>query len=459
MKKRKYIGDGAFYKTVLTVALPIIIQNFITNLVSMLDNIMVGALGTEQMSGVSIENQIIFIYNLAVFGGLSGIGIFTAQFYGKKDNDGIRYTMRLKLMLAVILSAGAIAVLLTEGRFLTGLFIHDSGDGADVALTFGYADDYLKVILWGLVPFALSQVFSSTLRETGDTFTPMLAGFAAVIINCVFNYLLIFGKLGFPEMGVRGAAAATVMSRYAEAFIIIVYSAAKKKRFPYIKGLMRSPRVPAALLGQVCRKGVPLLFNEILWSSAMSLLTVAYSLHGLAVVAGTSIATTVSNLFSIAFISMGSSIGIIVGRLLGAKKYDEAVDTDRKLIAFSLFLSIVIAVPLFFFGGGITRFYNTSAESKELAVYFIKVFACVMPLNSFANASYFTLRSGGKTLITSLFDSGSLWLFSVPAAFALYYFAHLSIWWVFPIVESIAVIKDIIGFILLKKRVWVRTII
>lgn len=459
MKLKKYVGDGAFYKMVLTVALPIMLQNFITNLVSMLDNIMVGALGTEQMSGVSIENQIVFIFNLAVFGGLSGIGIFTAQFYGKKDNDGIRCTMRLKLFLAVLLSAGAIALLYFKGTFFTNLFLHEAEDGADLALTAGYADDYIKVILWGLFPFALAQVFSSTLRETGDTFTPMLAGFAAVVINCVFNYLLIFGKFGFPEMGVRGAATATVMSRYAEAFIIIVYAAVKKKRFPYIKGLLRTLRIPAPLFTAVCKKGIPLLCNEILWSTAMSLMSVAYSLHGLSVVAANSIATTVSNLFSIAFISMGSSIGIIVGKLLGAKKYNEAVDTDRKLIAFSLFLSFIIAVPLFFFGGEITRFYNTSEESKELAEYFIKVFACAMPLNSFANASYFTLRSGGKTLITSLFDSGSLWLFSVPVAFALYYLGHLSIFYVMPIVESIAIIKDLIGLVLLKKRVWVKTII
>lgn len=459
MKARKYIGDGAFYKMVFTVALPIILQNFITNLVSMLDNIMVGALGTEQMSGVSIENQIIFIFNLAVFGGLSGIGIFTAQFYGKKDDDGIRYTMRLKLILAVLLSAGAIVLLYFKGTFFTNLFLHEAEDGADLALTAGYAADYVKVLLWGLFPFALAQVFSSTLRETGDTLTPMLAGLAAVVINCVFNYLLIFGKFGFPEMGVRGAAAATVMSRYAEAFIIILSAALRKKRFGYIRGLVRSLRIPGTLLGTVCKKGIPLLCNEILWSTAMSLMSVAYSLHGLSVVAANSIATTVSNLFSIAFISMGSSIGIIVGKLLGAKKYDEAIDTDRKLIVFSLFLSVVIAVPLFFFGGEITRFYNTSEESKELAVYFIRVFACAMPLNSFANASYFTLRSGGKTLITSLFDSGSLWLFSVPVAFALYYWGHLSIWVVMPIVESIALVKDIIGFILVKKKVWVKTII
>ena len=459
MKLKSLIGDKAFYKTVFTVTMPIILQNFITNLVSMLDNVMVGALGTEQMSGVSIENQIVLIFNLAVFGGLSGIGIFTAQFFGKKDNEGIRYTLRLKLMLAVILTAAAIGIFLSHGEFLTSLFLHDAEAGADLALTAGYAQDYINVILIGLLPFALSQVISSTLRETGNTFTPMAAGFAAVAVNCVFNWLLIFGKLGFPEMGVRGAAAATVLSRFVEMFIVIIYIIAKRNKFPYVKGTLRSVYVPKDLFGSVCKKGLPLLFNEILWSAGISLLGVAYSLHGIDVVAGYSISSTVSNLFSIAFFSMGSSIGIIIGGLLGAEKYEEAVDTDRKLIAFSVLISIFVAIPVFFFGGEITQLYNTNEQSKEFAVYFIKVTALVMPIDSFANAYYFTLRSGGKTLITSLFDAGTLWAFSVPVAFALYYFAHLSIWVIFPIIQSIIIIKDIIGFILIKKRVWVKTII
>ncbi len=459
MKLKQFIGDRAFYKMTLTVALPIMLQNFITNLVSMLDNLMVGALGTEQMSGVSIVNQLVFIFNLAVFGAMGGIGIFTAQFFGRGDHEGVRYTLRVKIYTALLITAAALGVLLAAQEPLISLFLHDAENTGSVDLTMAFAKEYLAVILLGLAPFAFSQAFAATLRETGDTFTPMITGVIAVAVNCLFNWLLIFGHLGFPRMGVRGAAVATVLSRYVELFIIVIYAVVKRQRFPYIKGLFRGFSVPGAMLGAIVRKALPLLCNEILWSAGMSTLSVAYSLHGLSVVAASSIASTVTNLFYIAFLSLGSSIGIISGNLLGAGKHEEAVDTVRKLIAFSLTVSVVMGTVLFMVGGEIPQLYKTSDESKALAAYFIRVCACFSPFVAFTNASYFTLRSGGKTLITSVFDSGTLWVFYVPVAFGLFYLFHLPIRTVFPIVQAIELLKVSVAFVLVKKKVWVKTII
>ena len=459
MKLKQFIGDRAFYKMTLTVALPIMLQNFITNLVSMLDNLMVGALGTEQMSGVSIVNQLVFIFNLAVFGAMGGIGIFTAQFFGRGDHEGVRYTLRVKIYTAALITAAALGILLAAQEPLISLFLHDAENTGSVDLTMAFAKEYLAVILLGLAPFAFSQAFAATLRETGDTFTPMITGVIAVAVNCLFNWLLIFGHLGFPRMGVRGAAVATVLSRYVELFIIVVYAVVKRQRFPYIKGLFRGFSVPGGMLASIVRKALPLLCNEILWSAGMSTLSVAYSLHGLSVVAANSIASTVTNLFYIAFLSLGSSIGIISGNLLGAGKHEEAVDTVRKLIAFSLTVSVVMGAVLFLVGGEIPRLYNTSDESKALAAYFIRVCACFSPFVAFTNASYFTLRSGGKTLVTSIFDSGTLWVFYVPVAFGLFYLFHLPIRTVFPIVQAIELLKVSVAFVLVKKKVWVKTII
>ena len=458
MGLKKYIGDRAFYKMALTVALPIMLQNFITNLVSMLDNLMVGALGTEQMSGVSIVNQLVFVFNLAVFGAMGGVGIFTAQFFGKGDHDGVRYTLRCKLYAAALIIAAGTVILTALREPLILLYLHDEHNAESVALTLGYAKEYLAVILLGLAPFALSQAFAATLRETGDTFTPMITGVAAVAVNCLFNWLLIFGKLGFPQMGVKGAALATVLSRYVEFAVVTVYAFSHKKRFPYMRGLPGFA-VPRGVLRGVLRKGTPLLFNEIFWSAGMSTLGVAYSLHGLSVVAGHSISSTVTNLFYIAFLSLGVAIGIISGNLLGAGKHEEAVDTVRRMIAFSLFVSVVMGAVLFAFGGEIPKLYKTSEESKALAAYFIRVCACISPLVAFSNAAYFTLRSGGKTMVTSLFDSGTLWLFYVPVAFGLFYLFRLPIRAVFPIVQAVELIKVAVGYILVKKRVWVKTII
>lgn len=459
MTLKKYFGDKNFYKTVMSVAVPIMIQNFITNFVSMLDNLMVGSLGTEQMSGVSIVNQLIFVFNLAVFGALSGAGIFTAQFFGKNDPDGIRYTIRYKVIVTLLLFGVAIFIFNVFEEPLINMFLHESDANADVALTLEFAKKYLKTILWGIFPFCVAQIFSSTLRETGETVAPMVAGFIAVLTNCLFNWVLIFGKLGFPQLGVQGAAIATNISRYVECAVIIVFVILKRKKFSYFKGVFRSFGIPKKVFKDITVKGMPLLFNEFFWSLGMSLLSVAYSLHGIDVVAGYSISSTVMNLANIAFISLGSSIGIIIGKQLGANEFEKAYDTDRKLITFSVVLSIGIGVIVFLIGDKIPLLYNVSDASKEYAAFFIKVCSVFIPVHAFANASYFTIRSGGKTLVTFLMDSVFIMCINVPVAFALFYAFRLSIWVIFPIVQAIDIIKVIIGMTLVKKKVWLNNIV
>ena len=449
---KKYFGDKHFYKMTMTVALPIMIQNFITNFVSMLDNLMVGSLGTEQMSGVSIINQLIFVFNLAIFGALSGAGIFTAQFYGKKDDEGIRYTVRYKVIVTLILFAVGILIFNIFDEPLINMYLHDSGSDGDISLTLGYAKDYLKTILWGFLPFCIAQIFSSSLRETGETFV-------AVLTNCAFNWVLIFGKLGAPALGVVGAAIATNISRYVECAIIIFYVIAKRYRFSYFKGAFTSAYIPRKIFKDITVKGMPLLFNEFFWSLGMSLISVAYSLHGIDVVAGYSISSTVMNLSNIAFISLGSSIGIIIGKQLGANQFEKAYDTDRKLITFSVLISVFIGIAVFFIGDKIPLLYNVSDDAKNYATFFIRVCCCFIPVHAFANAAYFTIRSGGKTLITFLMDSVFIMCVNVPIAFALYYIFDLSIWAAFPIIQAIDIIKVIVGMILVKKKVWLNNIV
>ncbi len=457
--RNKYFGDRAFYKMALTVSIPMMLQNFITNFVSLLDNFMVGAVGTEEMTAVSIVNQILFVFNLVVFGALSGAGIFTAQYHGKQDIDGVRFTLRFKAAVGILLTALAVLILIVFDDQLIGLFIHDVDPHIDVDQTVLFAKDYLKVMLWGLAPFALASALSSTLRETEETLVPMLMGLAAVITNCVFNYLLIFGKFGLPALGVNGAAIATVLSRFVEFGLLAVYCVKKRDRFPFFRGAFSSLRIPSRVMEQIAKKGLPLLFNELFWSSGIALIGAGYSLHGLSVVAGYSISSTVVNLFTIAFISFGSAIGIIVGKQLGASEFDEAVGSCRKLSVFAVMMSLVITLIVLLGGYRIVQLYNTTPQSKEYAMYFIKMSALFFPFTAFANASYFTLRSGGRTGITIIYDSVFVMTVSVPAVYLLYYAAHLDIWKVYPIIQSLEILKCLIGYAFLKKRIWVRNIV
>lgn len=199
----KFFGTKSFYKRLLAIMVPILVQNAITSFISLLDNVMVGLVGTEQMSGVSIVNQLIFVFNLCIFGTISGAGLFGAQFFGKGDHEGVRHTFRFKLYVSVAICVMAIVLFITCGEPLISLYLHDGSETGDLVLTLKYAKQYLAIMLIGLLPFTVTQVYSGTLREVGQTVPPMVAGIAGVLTNLAFNYVLIFGKLGAPALGVQ----------------------------------------------------------------------------------------------------------------------------------------------------------------------------------------------------------------------------------------------------------------
>lgn len=455
---RKYIGDKAFYRKLFSVMIPILIQNVITNFVSLLDNIMVGRIGTEQMSGVAIVNQLMFVYNLAIFGGISGIGIFTAQFFGSGDDEGVRHTVRMKFYVVLGIFAIFTAAFAFFGEQLILLFLHESTEEIDLALTLSYGKKYLSVMLIQMLPFALMQVYAGTLRETGETKLPMTAGLIAIFVNLGLNYVLIFGKLGLPALGVVGAAIATVTARFIECGIVVVLPHLKTHRFTYLKGLFSSFRVPGRLAGNMAVKGLPLMMNELLWSLGMTTLNQCYSYKGPQVIPAISISSTASNLFFCAFFAMGSTIAIVVGQLLGAGEFERAVDEDRKLIAFSVALCTAVGVIMALVAPFIPRLYNTIPEVKELARDLLIVGACMMPVDAYTNASYFTLRSGGKTFITFLFDSGFVWTVCVPVAFIISRFTSIPILPMFIIVRALDLLKCVVGYVFIKRRKWVNNL-
>ena len=456
---RSLIGDRAFYRRLFTVMLPILTQNLITNFVNLLDNVMVGQVGTEPMSGVAIVNQLLFVFNLCIFGGLAGAGIFTAQFYGKSDNKGVADSFRGKLYIALGVLAVAFFVFIGFGERLILAFIHEGQENLDMAATLAYGRDYLRVMLLQLLPFAVMQIYASTLRETGETLLPMKAGIVAVLVNLTGNYILIFGKLGAPALGVVGAAIATVISRYVECLIVVIWTHRHRQRCPYISQVYTTVRIPWELTRKIMVMGLPLLVNELLWAGGMTVLNQCYSIRGLEVVSAINISTAVSNLFFCAFISMGNTVAIMVGQLLGAGRLEEAVDEDRKLIAFAVALCAAVGVVMALLAPAIPQIYNTTDTVKRLAEELLFVIAVFMPVHGFNNACFFTLRSGGKTLITFVFDSVYIWVLCIPLAFALSRFTAVPILPMYTVVQMMDLVKVALGFVLVKKRMWVKNLV
>lgn len=457
---KRYIGDKAFYLALITLVIPIVVQQGITTLVSLLDNIMVGALCTESISGVAIVNQLLFVFQLTIFGALSGASIYGAQYFGNNDMDGVRHAFRFKLIIGLAVTAVALAVFYSMGDKLVLLYIHsEASEGASAELTLSEAQKYMGIALLGLFPFMLSQSYGSTLREAGETMSPMKASILSVGVNLVLNYLLIYGKLGFPEMGVAGAALATVIARYVETVYLLVHVYRNKKKYPFFAGAVRSLRIPMALVKKICKTGTPLLLNEFLWSLGTALINQSYSVRGLEVVAATNIASTVWQVFAIIMFSMGSAISIMCGQKLGANDIAGARDVDRKLIFTNVVIHILMGLLIIASARFIPSIYNVEQSVRDMTTSFLTIDGCVLWLHAFTHAAYFTIRSGGRTVITFLFDSVFTWVVCLPIAFILCNYTSMSIITIFAIIQCTDILKIGVALPLLISGSWARNVI
>ena len=450
---KKLFGNKEFYKMALLIALPLMVQNGLTSCVNLLDNLMVGTLGTESMTGVSIANQLLFVFQLTVFGGVSGAGIFTSQFYGKGDDDGIRYTMRFKFLITIVLACTAALLFANFGGPLIELFLHED-EVSDLALCRQESLSYLKIMLWTVFPFILTQVYGDTLRGCGHTVVPMAASVAAILVNVTFNYILIFGKFGAPALGVRGAAIATLMARIAECAILIVWAHTHTRQYSFMEGVWHSLHIPMVLVKRIAIKGLPLLFNETFWSLGMTIMAQCYSTRGLSAVAAYQICQTVWQLFTIVAFALGNSVGIIVGQKLGAGEIEKAKDYAAKLITFATLVAAACGIIMAVCSPVFPQLYNTTADVRTLATQMLHIMSICLPLVAFTHSCYFTLRCGGKTMITMLFDSVFVWVVCIPLAWCLSRFTGFPMLQLYALCQIPELIKCLLGFVMVKSGTW-----
>lgn len=457
--RQKYIGDSAFYRRFLALAVPVMVQMGITNLVSLIDNVMVGRLGTEVMSGVSIVNQFIFVFNLLIFGAVSGAGIFLVQYFGKRDQEGIRYAFRFKMIVCLLAAAVGVVLFLLLDETLISLFLYDGSVTGDLGKTMTVGKQYLQIILVGLVPYALSQVYASTLKETEQTVVPMISSFVALGTNVVLNFVLIFGFFGIPAMGAVGAAIATVVARFAELAVLLVWAYTHPEKCPYLRGALRSLYIPRRLLGSILLKGLPLMINELLWSLSVTMRNQCYATRGLDAVAAQNICSTILNVFSVCYMSVGAVITVIVGGYLGAGQPEQARDANRKLLVCSCGFGIVLGGLLALTSPLFPLCFNTEPQVRELAMHMMMICGLFMPFYAYSHSSYFSVRSGGKVGTTFLMDSGYMWLLVVPAAFLLSRFTSLDILLLFTLCQGAEIFKAIMGFCLICRGNWLKRLV
>lgn len=450
---------NSIYRRAMALAVPMMIQNGITNMVGLVDSIMVGSLGTEAMTAVSIIGQLMFVFNLGIFGGISGPGIYAAQFYGQGNTEGFRSAVRMKRFICLFFLIVGVPAFIFGDEFLIGLYLKGESETIDAALTMQTAKEYLKIMIFGMLPFVITQIYASSLRESGDSIKPMTAGIISVVVDIVFNYLLIFGKFGFPELGVKGAAIATVLARIVEMFVVVIWANAQKKKHEFLQGLYRTFLVPKELSLKMLKKGFPIFLNEFLWAGGLAVLTQTYSARGLEIVAGLNISNALCNLLNVVFVALGNAVGILIGQTLGAGEYDKAKKDSFGLMKFTGGICLILTAALISVSHIFPMVYDTTDEVRSLGSSFIIITAAFFPVQGYLNAMYFTLRSGGKTFITFLFDSVFSWVFTVPLAFVLCRLTQLPILVVYTIVNAADIIKVVIGYIMIRKGIWISSIV
>ena len=434
--------ERQYIKRLMMIAIPMMVQNGISNFVNLLDNLMIGQVGTNALSGVAIANQLIFIFYLLIFGATAGVGIFTAQYHGKGDTEGIRNTFRFKIVFNTILASICVLVFAFCSPFLIELFLKGEGNPADAG---GRTED--------------QQVEDEDQLVCDGNARKMVASICAIFVNLVGNFLLIYGYFGLPELGAVGAAIATVISRFVELGILIVYTGKHPHLFPFIRGAFKNFRLPKGLAMKFFLKALPLMSNETFWSLGMTTINQSYSYRSLDSVAAMNIESTLWNLMGVAFIAMGEAVGIMMGHILGAGELNEAKKTANKMRMVTVLCGLVFGVIMVGISPVFPLLYNTSSYVRHLASRFILIAAVTMPFCAYTHASYFIIRSGGNAFITVLFDSVYTWALVVPMAFCLSHFTSVPITWMVAIVRGMEIIKCLIGYILVRSGIWVKNIV
>lgn len=447
--KHILFGNKAFYKRVAVIALPIIFQQLLIASVQLVDNLMVGQLGESSINAVTVVNQLNFVVMIVTFGLMGGAGIFTAQYFGAKKHEELKMSFRYKVVAAIFLSLTAFILFSLFGQIMIGWFTTSSS-----TLLLGM--DYLTIMKYGVLPFIVSMAISSTFRETGTTRPLLYISLFALILNAAINVVLIFGYLGFPALGVSGAAIGTVIARYLEMFLLMYLM--KKRRSPFNFKLSTLFHVPKTMVKKINKKALPLTINEIFWSVGQTVFLFAFSLRGEQALAAMNVNNAVSQIVFVIFSGIATSVAVMVGNTLGEHKLEEAESNAYKLIMTSVLAALVVGIILFLISPWIVGLYDINETTRAWALESIRYNSILVWLYSVNVAIYFTLRSGGDTFNTMLADSGFMWVINVPAALILGYFSTISIPLMFLIVKGMELPKFLFSLYLLRKRKWIQNL-
>jgi len=449
MKRRPAIirllfGHRDFYKKVFKITFPIMIQQLLVNLVSLADNLMVGNLNDDVISGVYIANKITFVVILALFGAMEGASVFFAQFFGNDDIDHQKQCFNFKVYADIVISLLCSFIFLFFGKQIALAFVNDTR--ASIAY------DYMKIIAFSFPIFGVTQALSTSYRESHQAKVPMFSSLLSLITNIGLNALFIFGL----NMGAQGAAIATLIARLTELIFMVSYSIIKKPSF--INNILENPKIEGFLFKEILIRSVPLFLNEILWSVGQTMLVFAFSRVIDYATDSLSIATTLHDFCYLATIALGNGVAVIMGNTLGENNILEAKKQVGYFNTLTVIISTIFGGLLIIVSHLLTNFYNVSQEAKNLSILMCYANAVLFPIMSLNTSIFFMIRSGGLTKVVMIFDSVFVWLIEVPIALFLSYKTNISLENQFFLVYSTEIIKLVAGAFILKKGIWIKNL-
>lgn len=445
---KNMFNDRKFFNTLLTIAIPITLQNLIASSVNMLDTFMITSLGEESLAAVGLANQVFFFYSLIIFGVASGSAIFIAQFWGKRDEKNIKRVLGLALTISIIVGLLFTVIVLILPNTIMEIFSKE-------AQVIRLGVDYLRIVIFSYIVFGISFTFQIASRSTGNAKMPMAVSIISFLTNLVFNYALIYGHFGLPRLEVKGAAYATLLARVVE--LILVLYAIYTSSNPLRGNFKDFTNWNKDFIYKYFKTSYPVIINETFWSLGNVLYSIAYAKIGTEAAAAIQILNVVQNLFMVFTRGVGNACTVMVGNKIGADEEEVAIEYAKRFLFISFTLGLILGLILFMTSDYILLFfrdltpqlrYNSNMLLRVLALFF-----AVKSINGTIIVGI--LRSGGDTRYSMALEMGTVWCVGVPLAFIGSLVFKFPVYLVTVLVYMEDVVKAIIGLVRVFSKKWV----
>ncbi|EJT6165107.1 MATE family efflux transporter [Clostridium perfringens] len=442
--------DKRFYRLLFSIALPIAVQNLITFMVSMVDTLMVGALGEIQLSAVSIANNLFFVLTILMFGLAGGSNIMISQYWGKGNVKTIHKILAIMYRVCLLITGIFIFIALFLPKYFMGIFTTDKA-----VIDFGAS--YLRIVCIGYLFYSITNCTIMMLRSVKTVSISIIVYTASLVVNSILNWIFIFGNLGAPELGIRGAAIATVCARITEFSIVLVFMFIYERKIGLkIEHLLKLDK---EILKDYVGLCTPVLCNELLWAIGASMISVIVGRMGTEVVAANSINGVAHQFVTVFIFGMSNATAVIIGNTIGEGKKEKAKEYAYSIGIFSVVMGCISGLMILLIKPFVVNLYNVSYSTKLIAMEIMTVTSGIIVFQSLAsNFMMGVLRGGGDAKFVLINDLIFMWLVAIPGGFFVAFVLELPVALVFLVIKCDEILKSLTSVYRVISGKWVNDV-